>query len=49
MASVLTGDANTEEKVTIAKSACASAYAGMFPPVCYDIKKLLIKGEHSWG
>ncbi|TFK85638.1 cytochrome P450 [Polyporus arcularius HHB13444] len=27
MASVLTGDANTEEKVSIAKSACASAYA----------------------
>ncbi|KAI0718518.1 cytochrome P450 [Cerioporus squamosus] len=27
MASVLTGDANTEEEVTIAKGACASAYA----------------------
>ncbi|RPD54280.1 cytochrome P450 [Lentinus tigrinus ALCF2SS1-7] len=30
MASILTGDANTEEEVTIAKGACASAYAGMY-------------------
>ncbi|RPD54282.1 cytochrome P450 [Lentinus tigrinus ALCF2SS1-7] len=27
MASILTGDANTEEEITIAKGACASAYA----------------------